>query len=379
MLTTSLLRPAGFTVGLATIAFAAVAGLSAQEPATSVHPDNFYAAGNRIDITSPMGADVIVAGRTIDIAQPVAGDIAAAGWHLRLSAPAHDDLRMAGGDIAVDAAVGGDMTLAGGEITLGASTHVRGRTWMTANSIRTDGVFEREVQIAAATVHIAGELRQPVRVIAENLEILPGARLLAPLSYKGANAAVVHTGAELSSPIAFERINPREAQQARSVPGVSTFFFVVHLLLAGLIALYFVPKFEPSVIGTLRMQPVRSLLTGFVLLVTVPVAAALLVVTLFALPLGVALGMVYFMSLFVGVLAIAFFVGDFEARLFKMSPAVSSRQHGLLLLAGVLTLAVLRVVLGGVVVFVSTLFGVGALTLWLYESYSTSTVVKPAV
>lgn len=376
---TYLSPPRFAAAGLAMVALAAVAGLRAQEPATATHPDNYYAAANRIDITSPMGADVIVAGRTIEIAQSVAGDIAAAGWHIRLTAPAHDDVRLAAGDITIDSPIDGDMTLAGGDITIGAAAHVKGRTWMTANTIRTDGVFEREVQIAGATVQIAGELRQPVRVIAEKLEILPGARVLAPLSYKGANEAVVRTGAVLNTPIAFERIKTREAEKARALPGVSTFFFAVHLLIAGLLALYFVPKFEPSVIGTLRMQPVRSLLTGFVLLVTVPVATVLLVVTVFALPVGLALGMFYVMALFAGVLATAFFVGDFEARIFKMAPAVSARQHGLLLLAGVLTLAVLRLMLGGIVVFVSMLFGVGALMLWLYESYARTTLVKPAV
>ena len=32
-----------------------------------------------------------------------------------------------------------------------------------------------------ATVEIAGEVRQPLLVIAENLEVLPSARILAPL------------------------------------------------------------------------------------------------------------------------------------------------------------------------------------------------------
>jgi hypothetical protein len=40
------------------------------------------------------------------------------------------------------------------------------------------------------------------------------------------------------------------------------------------------------------------------------------------------------------------------------------------LLAGVLTLALLRALMGGLIVFVSVLFGLGALMLAAYQAYS---------
>lgn len=71
-----------------------------------------------------------------------------------------------------------------------------------------------------------------------------------------------------------------------------------------------------------------------------------------------------------GELATAFFVGDVEVRLVASGPITTKGQHVLVLLAGVLTLAVLRVALGGVVVFISALFGLGALTIWLHQTYT---------
>jgi hypothetical protein len=66
----------------------------------------------------------------------------------------------------------------------------------------------------------------------------------------------------------------------------------------------------------------------------------------------------------------AFFVGDAELRFVKSDPIETRRQHVLLLVAGVLTLALLRSVLGGVVVFASLLFGLGGLTLMVYRSFA---------
>ena len=66
----------------------------------------------------------------------------------------------------------------------------------------------------------------------------------------------------------------------------------------------------------------------------------------------------------------AFFVGDAEARLIKAEPAVTRGQHAILLVAGVLTLALLRSLLGGFIVLVSVLFGLGGLALAAYQAYT---------
>jgi len=363
----------GVAMSIVTLALVSAAGGQAQ-PLTpnseSPRADNYYAAGNHIEITTPMAADVIVAGRQVDIAQPVAGDILAAGWQVVLTGRADDDVRIAAGAVTVNAPVTGDLTIGGGDVTVGSQTRVSGRSWLTGRMVRVDGLFEREVQIAGATVEISGEIRQPLRVIAEKLQILPSARILGPLTYKGSTEAQIAEGAVVNGPITYDRIPEREARRARAFPAVSTLLFALHLFLAGLLVVIFLPRVETSVVEMLRRQPGRSLLAGFVLLVTTPVAALLLVISVLGLPIGLALGALYAMALFSGVLVTAFFVGDAEARLFKTGPIVTRGQQALLLLAGVLTLAVLRSLLGGLVVFASLLFGLGALILAAYQAYS---------
>ena len=368
------------TTSILTIALVATIGAHAQPPISGqpVRADNYYAAGNRIEITTPMPADVIVAARRIDIVQPVAGDILAAGWRVALSARADDDVRIAAGEVTVNAPVTGDLTAAGGDITLGPQTHVSGRTWLTGNTVPIEGVLERDLYVAGATVELAGEIRQPVRIVAEKLDILPSARLLGPLTYQGPREAQVASGAVISGPITFDRISEREVRRERSSRTVSGLLFSVHLFLAGLLVVIFLPRVESSVVATLRAQPGKSLLVGFVLLVTIPVAALLLALSILGLPIGLAMGALYLIALFGAVLVTAFFVGDAEARLFKAGPISTRGQHALFLLAGVLTLALLRSVLGGVIVLASVLFGIGALTLSAYQTYSRQPTPTPA-
>jgi len=333
-------------------------------------PDNYYAAGNRVVISTPMPADVLVAGREVDIRQPIAGDILAAGRRIELAARAEDDVRIAGSEVILNAPVLGDVTIAGRSVSLGRNAHIEGRTWITGGVVQIDGVLDRELNVAAAQVIVAGELRKPVRIVAEKLDVRPGARLLAPVTYRGANEATIAKGATVSGPITFTRIDPREARRARQVPAASTFLFITHLFLAGLLVIVFVPRTERSVIDTLRAKPLKSLLAGFTLLITVPIAALVLIATVLGLPLGLMLAATYSVALFVGVLTAAFFLGDAEARWLNRETATTRGRQAALLLAGVLTLALLRMVLGGVAVFVAVLFGLGALSLWLYQAYA---------
>jgi len=97
----------GFAIAMMAAALAVTAAQAPPSEAhgQSVRADNYYAAGDRIEITAPMGGDVIVAGRQIDIVQPVSGDIPAAGWRVVLSAQADDDVRIAAAEVALNAPI----------------------------------------------------------------------------------------------------------------------------------------------------------------------------------------------------------------------------------------------------------------------------------
>ena len=120
----------GLAMAVVTFTLGATAAGHAQPAPANGQPtraDNYYAAGNRIEVTTAMAGDVIVAGRLIDILQPVAGDLLAAGWRVTVSGRADDDVRLAAGEVTLNAPVSGDIpTVAGGDVTLGPLTHIGG-------------------------------------------------------------------------------------------------------------------------------------------------------------------------------------------------------------------------------------------------------------
>jgi cytoskeletal protein CcmA (bactofilin family) len=340
--------------------------------------DNYYGASNHILITTPIGGDAVVAGRVVDINERVAGDVLAAGWRVSLIKPAADDVRVAGAEVFVNAPVEGDLTLAGGDVTIGADTHVAGRAWLSGGTVRTSGVFDRDLHIAGGTVVVDGEVRETVTIIAETLEIRPTAKLAGPLTYRSPREAQIGAGAAITGPVSYTKIEPQEAKRARSPWGFSNLLFAVNVFLAGLLFFVLLPRVADAAVATLRAQPGRSLLLGFAMLVTVPFAALLLVVTVFGAPIGISMVALYFVALLLGLLTAAYCIGELEARWLRRPVMPTAGGRAAILVAGVLTLVVLRALVGGLAVFTAIVFGLGALALWTYRTYW-SAPIAPAV
>ena len=245
-------------------------------------------------------------------------------------------------------------------------------SYVSAPRTRADGVFNRDLRIAAERVQIGGEIRQPVHVVAERLEILPSARVLGALTYEGTTPATIATGAVVAQPMTYRNIGADRVREARWPRGVSSVVFGVNLFVGGMLLLLLLPRFARRPAEVLGEQPAQSLVVGLAALVTVPFVALLLVISLVGLPAGLALGAVYAAALFVGLVTTALFVGHVEARVMKLAPNTTRGRQVLLLLAGVVTLALLRSlpVVGPLIVFAAVVIGLGAVGMWTYRTYT---------
>lgn len=332
--------------------------------------NSYYAAGETVDVPTVVSGDAVVAGRTVTLSNTVEGDVLAAGWRVALTGHARDDVRVVGRKVEIAGPIDGDLTAAGAEVRVAPAARVAGRAWLTGGVIEVNGTFERELRLAGGTVRLGGEFRQPVHVVAETLEVLPNARLLGAFSYESPKPATVASTSTVVGPTTYRAISEREAQDAHAFRVVSSVFFAANLILAGLLFLWLMPTAVAPVLNTMRSAPARSGLVGMGLLVAVPFAAVLLIATLVGMPIGFAVGAVYAVALLVGLITTALRIGEWEAGVFRWTDIGSPRQRRLALIAGVLTLAAVRVVpvLGTLVVILSVAFGLGALGLTLLRA-----------
>ncbi|HET9578259.1 MAG TPA: hypothetical protein VFP44_10560 [Usitatibacter sp.] len=330
-----------------------------------------FIAGGTISRSDPVAGDLIAAGGEVDLEAPVQGDAVAAGGSLRIGGKVEHNVYGAGGRVNLDAQVAGNARLAGGRVEIGPGAHVNGNVTAAGGQVTLRGAVKGYFQAAGGQVRIDGPVEGEVVVSAGQVELGPHARLGGTLRYRSHKDLVRDPAATVSG--ATERLSaPAEGSgtgsgfaPARHVAGGWVWSLGLVVLAALLAAA--VPPASMRVSRELRLHPGLSLLFGFIVLVCIPMAAVVLMVTVIGIPLALVVLLAYFALLILGYASAA--VGLGEAALGKMRPAdaVRSSWRVVFAVAAMLALTLLARIpfVGGFVVFLAMLAGIGAIAMAL--------------
>lgn len=148
--------------------------------------------------------------------------------------------------------------------------------------------------------------------------------------------------------------------------------FLLALFVAGVVLLLLFPNVTRTAARTVGSHPWKSLGLGLALLVTTPIVALLLMMTVLGIPLGLTALAIYFVSMLVGFLIAVFFVGEVGLRLVRRPADTTKRARIVSLLGAFILLWILQLIpfLGGIILLLSLVFGLGGWSLSLHRAYS---------
>lgn len=347
-------RRQALKMGLAVLclASAALAGPAAAEDR------NIYTASGEVRTSRPVAGDLFAAGGRIIVEHPVGGDAALAAGTVEVRAPVADDLRVMGGSITVDNKVGGDLVAAGADIALRPGAAVAGGADLSAANIVVEGRIDGALRARAERIRIDGEVRGPVSLEGEQIELGPKARILGALTYASAAGISRAEGAVVGGPLTREagplgragRPGPAAAEPGLESGGL-VLMYVALLAFAAAFTLL-MPRFTDGAAGELRRAPWAALGIGIASLVALPVATVLLFVTLLGIPVALALMAIYPVLLLAGFVVGAMALGRTASSALGKAPAAGPGGSRL----GMLALALLVLVLLGLVPLAGPLF-----------------------
>ncbi len=331
-------------------------------------PDNRYIAGARVQVDAPVRGDLLAAGGEVRVESRIDGDAMVAGGSVSLRGPVRGDVRAAGGEVTVGGEVGGELAAAGGNVSVPARTVIGGRAWLSGGRVELEGDLRGPLKVAAGSVRLAGAVAGDVDITAQEVEVASGARIAGRLRYRSGQAARIDPGAQIAGGVERATIPVPE-----TAPLVQTGFSVLKILsflgvvLLGVVVLLLLPQASLNAARTARSDPLKCLLFGFALLVSAPIAALLLMITIIGLPLAFALLALYVLALMLAWITAALAMGDLGLRALRAMPS----RHALLLAfaGGLLLLWLLGYVpiVGGIVRFIALLLAFGAWAVYLYR------------
>jgi hypothetical protein len=359
--------------------FPVVLGGTDDKDRAEVPQSSVYLARDEVQTRAPVGEDVFLAGAHVTLNEKVTGSANLAGAAVDVNARIDENLRAAGRNVTVTGRIGGSATLLGGNVRLQPFSEVGEQTWIAAASASVAGNIGSDLKVYARQISIGGEIAGDARLIGEDIEILPSARIKGDLVYTSTKEIQIDPAAQIGGAIT------RIPKSDRYLFGGHSLFsnfklrygfsaaFAMGLFGAGTIVLLLFPNFTVAAQAAVASDPLKSLALGFLLFFTIPVMGLMLFISVLGIPLSLALFALYGLLLLLGMLTFAFFLAEKSARLFQAQGEISAGWRIVSLAFALLLLGLIRVIpfIGGLLLFIALLTGIGAWCLQAFRHHGT--------
>jgi cytoskeletal protein CcmA (bactofilin family) len=277
--------------------------------------DDLYVAGGTIEVSGQVDGDVVAAGGTVTLSGPATGGILAAGGTVTIRGVTGRSIRAAAGNLSVGGRVDADAVLAGGNVTVEQAAEIGRDLVVAGGGVQVNGTVQRNAWLTGGTVTIGGGIEGNVEAHADRIILLPTARINGTLRYSADQPIEVQSGAQVAGQVT--RVDRPSRSRVMISPGARFGFRfagrvleAIWLLAIGLILVAITPRGMRVVAERVRTRFGLSLLAGFILVVVVPVAAVLLLVTIVGIPLAFVAMLLYVATLYPGQVFVSAGLGD---------------------------------------------------------------------
>lgn len=324
---------------------------------------DYFATGEKVTLSGTVNGDAYLAGGDIFVDGVVNGDLLVAGGNININGEVTGDVRSFGGSIQIDGLVGGNITTVGGNIRVDDSAQISGSLVTGGGSVEVLGPIGRDITAGAGSLMIANAVGGDIAAGVGDLTLTSGASVSGDLNYISEEKGLIADGANISGvtkhSLPPEGMRDRKGDEAdfAGLIGGFAFYKFLSLLAIGSLLLYAFPNFMKDSAGSILKKPMQALGAGFLILIIMPIAAVILMVTLIGLPLGLIALAGYLFLLYIAKIFVAFPLGV------KILGAKTSRYWALIIGLAILIVVGLVPVLGWLVEFVAVLMGLGVIML----------------
>lgn len=332
-----------------------------------------FLAGEEVRVEDATANDLFVAAGEADFDTVTAQDVVVAAGSQRFRDTVFEDLIAAGGEIDISGEITDDLIAAGGRLQHRRGSVVGGYAILAGGLIDLEGRIDGNLKAAAGRIRISGEIKGDVDLSAGKISVQPGARIGGRLTYRSRKEAEIAPDAVIEG-----GVQRREAKifdiSLPTIIGIAFAVWLVVLLGMSILAAVLhaaVPELPAGAAETLRSRFWVSLLLGFALLVTTPVAVSLLFSTLLGIPLALVLFLLLGATVLPSAIIVAYCVGHSIARVFGWTyDGDGLFRRFLWSFTGLVVLSLIGLIplLGLIVLFLAVSTGLGALVLYLWET-----------
>jgi hypothetical protein len=275
--------------------------------------EDLYIIGGTIVINAPVYGDLIVAGGNITINDTIKNDILLAGGEVMIRGYVADDIRCAGGKLIIQSGTGGDLVVTGGTVEVMTGVTIGGSLMVSGGDVKVNGDIKEDIRSTAGSIAINGTVGRNLDIRSSQI-IINGS--VVGYSVLSANKIVIGDKAFFGSYIRYwNKVKQLEVGQNvghgkivfdpslklktnswyylgyQTVIGM--FWYISTVLLFMLIFQYLFSASFKKAGETIDQSSGKSLTSGLIFFLGMPVAILVLLITLIGIPFGLLLMLSY--------------------------------------------------------------------------------------
>jgi cytoskeletal protein CcmA (bactofilin family) len=330
--------------------------------------DDLIIFAQEVDIRGTVTGDVCVFAQDVTITGEIGGTIVAGASSIDIDPTSAKTVWAAAGNITISGDVTRNVVLAGGQLSVNEDAYI-GRDFIGyGGKLTVEGDVVGEIRGGVGQFLMAGRSGD-ITLTAEQAKITSQARIAGDLIIDSSAEPVIEEGAVIAGEVKFEK---REAEEenvyfalAPFIAFMITFIKIVVFvskLIVGLLIIALFRGYTRRLIDTLNTATWKCLGWGFVSLIVIPVAIAILFMVLVGFPIAVFGTFIYMILLYLASIFVAMAIGEKIIQLFKKKGTISLYPAFII---GLIVLFVLCwiPILGFFVRLIVLLFGSGMIVL----------------
>ncbi len=265
-------------------------------PVEEVHEGDFFAMGHSVEISGVVNGDAYILGSQIFIDGTVKGDILAIGGSVEISGDPQNNVRVIGGQVMINGQVAHNGTIIAGNVQATPSSKVSGNLVCIAGNVDLEGVIGNDLTLMASNGRLVGKVMGNLAAFVGQIRLTSRAFIGKNFEYTSSSEAWIDKGAQIVGEISHQpsffqglfkgRILKTLLLGTRFAALLMNFlysFFIGYLLIR-----YFHKNLHTA-LDNLTHHPFKSFGVGILLLLFLPLASLLLLMTILGVPFALTL------------------------------------------------------------------------------------------
>jgi cytoskeletal protein CcmA (bactofilin family) len=335
-------------------------------PASETIDDTLIVRGETVLIEGTITGDVIAFGEEINVTGSIRGNLFTFAEIVKVRGDVGGLVLGAANTYTLStSSVGGDLWLAGENIEVGGDVRIGRNVAIASDNVSVGADVGRDLFAYAETVDMSGNLGGNLEAFSQRLRLLGDAHIVGNVRFRGNEAELFRADeVRVDGDVEF-LARPEEKNRYATV---EFYLWQIAQLIAaflfGLAMLWLVPALRGLSIGA-GLEGLKSAGIGIVALVSVPIIAVLVAITLIGLPFTFLALVAWLLGIYLATIVVGASIGQMLVS--------NSDSMPLTLLAGlaIVMVVVNLPVIGGIIGFIFTIIGLGMLVQLVFDLVST--------